>query len=152
MDVDRLAVAQVVVAPDLLEQDLAGEDPTGSADELYSGARADLDRQRYDRAIEALRAFIARNPRDARVPDALLQVADAYVTRQRYAEAIPEYEALIRQFPDSPLVPAALYRQARARLALNDRAGCRLFQDVVDRYPQAPEAALAKDALSARCP
>src|SRR6266851_5231558 len=34
MDIDRLAVAQVVVTPDLLEQDLAGEDPTRAAHQV----------------------------------------------------------------------------------------------------------------------
>src|SRR6267378_4233970 len=33
VDVDRLAVAQVVVAPDLLQQDLPGKDPTWTADQ-----------------------------------------------------------------------------------------------------------------------
>ena len=34
MDVDRLAVAQVVVAPDLFEQDLAGKDASRPADQV----------------------------------------------------------------------------------------------------------------------
>src|SRR6266852_9694053 len=34
VDVDRLAVAEVRVAPDLLEQDLAGEDPARAAHQV----------------------------------------------------------------------------------------------------------------------
>ncbi len=122
-----------------------------SADQLYSTALMDLGRQSYDRAIESLRAFIQQNPRDTRVPDARMRLADAYVAQHRYSEAILEYEAVAREFPDSPLVPSALYRQAQARLALGDQAGCQMLRDVADRYPQAPEAALAREALSTRC-
>ncbi len=110
-----------------------------------------MDSQRYDRAIEGLRAFITQNPRDARIADAHLRLGDAYVAQRRYTEAIPEYEALVREFPDSPLIPTALYREAQARLALGDRAGCRMLQDVADRYPQAAEAAPAREVLSTRC-
>jgi tol-pal system protein YbgF len=125
--------------------------PAGTADYLYSTALTDLDLQSYDRAIGSLRAFIQQNPRDPRIPDARLRLADAYVAQHRYKEAIPEYEALAREFPASPLIPAALYRQAQARLALGEPAGCQMLRDVADRYPQTPEATLARDTLSTRC-
>ncbi len=125
--------------------------PTKSADELYSTALTDMGDQRYDRATEGLRAFITQNPRDARIAYARLRLADAYVAQRRYTEAIAEYAALAREFPDSPLLPTALYRQAQAVLATGDHAGCRMLQDVADRYPQAPEAALARETLSTRC-
>jgi TolA-binding protein len=125
--------------------------PTGTGDQLYSAALADLDRQSYDRAIEGLRTFIQQNPRDSRIPEARLRLADAYVAQHRYQEAIPEYGALAREFPTSPLIPAALYRQAQARLALGDPGGCQALRDVADRYPQTPEAALAQDTVSTRC-
>jgi TolA-binding protein len=80
-----------------------------------------------------------------------MRLADAYVAQQRYKDAIPEYEAVTRDFPDSPLVPSARYRHAQALLALGDQAGCQILRDVVDRYPQAPEAAPARETLSSRC-
>ena len=123
-----------------------------SADELYSAARRDLGRQNYDQAVSEFRSFIAQHPQEARVPDARLRLADAYVAQQRHTEAIREYEALVQQFPGSPLVPSALYRLGQARLALGDQAGCQVLRDISGRYPQAPEAALAREALSARCP
>jgi TolA-binding protein len=123
-----------------------------SADERFSAAVADLERQRYDQAIDGLRAFIAEHPRDARVPGARLRLADAYMAQQRHREAIAEYEAVAREFPNSPIIPSALYRQAQSRLALGDRAGCQLLRDVTDHYPQAPEADLAREVLSTRCP
>jgi TolA-binding protein len=125
---------------------------TGSADELYATALEDAKNDRYDQAIEGLRAFITEHPRDTRAPEVRLRLADAYFAHQRYPEAISEYAALTREFPDSPLIPAALYRQGQARLALGDRTGCQVLRDAADRYPQAPEAALAREALTQRCP
>ena len=124
----------------------------GSADELYATALEDAKDRRYDQAIEGLRAFIAEHPRDNRAPDARLGLADAYFAQQRYPEAISEYQTLTREFPDSPLIPAALYRQGQASLALGDRTGCQGLRDVADRYPRAPEAALAREALTQQCP
>lgn len=126
--------------------------PPASADQLYSAALADLGRQRYDPAVGSLRAFVQQHPRDARIPDAKMRLADAYVALQRYADAIPEYEALAREFPDSPLRPAALYREAQARFAVGDQAGCQRLRELTDRYPHSPEASLAHQALSTRCP
>jgi tol-pal system protein YbgF len=118
---------------------------------LFAAALADLTRQGYDEAIANLRSFVTRYPRDPRVADARLRLGDAFSAMRRYAEAISEYEAVIQSFPDSPLVPAALYRQGQARLALGDQTGCRLFRDVAGRFPQSPEASLARQALSSAC-
>ena len=143
--------------PPLLTRAPAGEGqtasiPTGPADELYYAGLTEFARQGYTQAADIFRAFIAQYPRDARVPDARFWLADSYFDQQRYAEAIPEYEALVRQFPDSRRVPAALVKQAQARLALGDRAGCQLLRDVASRFPSSREASQARETLAARCP
>jgi tol-pal system protein YbgF len=125
---------------------------TRSADELYFDALADFARQRYDRSTEDFRAFISQHPGDTRVPDARLRLADAYVAQRRFAEAVQEYETLIREFPASPLLPSALLKLGQARLESGDRLGCQVLRDLTARYPQAREASLARETLSARCP
>ena len=126
--------------------------PAGTADELYSAALTQYARQAYDQAIASFRVFVAQHPRDARVPDARFWLADSYFAQQRYADAIAEYEGLIRGYPASRRLPTALYRQAQARLALGDPSGCQSLRDVIGRFPQAREAAQAREALAARCP
>jgi TolA-binding protein len=123
-----------------------------SADELYFDALADSARQRYDRSIEDFRTFIAQHPRDTRVPDARLRLADAYVAERRYADAVQEYETLINEFPGSPLLPVALLKLGQTRLELGDRSGCQILRDLTTRFPQAAEAAPARETLAARCP
>jgi tol-pal system protein YbgF len=123
-----------------------------TADSLYSAALTDLAGQRYDRAITGFRTFLGQYPHDSRAPYAHLALGDAYLGKGRHAEAISEYEALAREFPSSPLLPTALYRQAQATLAMGDKTGCQMLREVADRFPRASEAALAREALSRRCP
>jgi len=124
----------------------------GLADDLYSAAITEYARGQYDRAIESFRGFLAQHPRDPRVPDARFRLGNAYFAQQRYAEAIPEFETVVRQHPGSPHVRTALIRQGLARLAVGDPAGCQILRDAVSRYPQAAEAAQAREALATRCP
>lgn len=121
------------------------------ADVLYGTGLTELADGKFDRAVDSFRAFLAQYPQDARVPNARLQLGEAYFGQGRYAEALQEYEAVGQQFPSSPLVPTSLYLQAQARLAQGDRSGCQLLRDVADLYPQAPEAASARQDLAARC-
>jgi tol-pal system protein YbgF len=121
------------------------------ADALYVTGLTDLADGKYERAIENFRAFLAQYPQDARVPDARLRLGEAYFGQGRYAEALREYEAVAQQFPSGPQVPTSLYLQAQARLAQGDRSGCQLLREVADLYPQAPEAASARQVLAARC-
>jgi len=121
------------------------------ADALYVTGLTDLADGKYERAIDNFRAFLAQYPQDARVPDARLRLGEAYFGQGRYAEALREYEAVAQQFPSGPQVPTSLYLQAQARLAQGDRSGCQLLREVADLYPQAPEAASARQVLAARC-
>ena len=121
-------------------------------DALYSAALTELAGKRYEQAISGFRAFIAQYPQDPKVPYARLALGDAQAAQGRQPEAIQEYDALLQQFPQSPLVPTAMYRQAQARLALGDPSGCPQFRDLAERFPRAPEAGLARDTLTKRCP
>lgn len=126
--------------------------PAATADELYSAGLTQYARQAYDQAVVSFRTFVGRHPRDARVPDARFWLAESYFAQAQYAEAIPEYETVVRDHPGSRRVPSALFRQGQARLALGDRTGCQLLRDAIGRFPQAREAAQAREALAARCP
>jgi tol-pal system protein YbgF len=127
--------------------------PAGrSADDLFSSAATEFAAQHYEAAIGDLRAFLAQHPNDARVPDARFLLADAYRAQRRYAEASAEFEAFLRQYPAHRRAPVALYRQGEIRLLLGDQSGCNILRDALNRYPDASEAATARETLAARCP
>ena len=123
-----------------------------SADDLFSSAVTEFAAQRYEPAIGDLRAFLAQHPNDGRVPDARFLLADAYRAQRRYAEASDEFEAFLRQYPTHRRAPDALYRHGEIRLLLGDQSGCNILRDALNRYPDAPEAAAARETLPARCP
>ena len=122
------------------------------ADALYATGLSHLADGKYERSIDDFRAFLGQYSQDPRVPDARLRLGEAYFGQSRYTEALQEYGTLVQQFPSSPLVPTALFLQAQTRLAQGDRSGCQVLRDIVDRYPQTPEATSAQQVLSTRCP
>jgi len=122
-----------------------------SADDLFSSAVTEFAAQRYEPAIEDLRAFLAQHSSDGRVPDARFLLADAYRAQRRYAEASEEFEAFLRQYPSHRRAPVAFYRQGEIRLLLGDQSGCSILRDALNRYPDASEAATARETLAARC-
>ncbi len=122
------------------------------ADDLYSNGVAEYAAHRYEDAIRALRAFLAERPGDARAPDARFLLADAYRAQGRYAEASAAFDAFLGEHPDHRRAPAARYRQGEIRLILGDRSGCGILHDALQRYPDAPEAASARETLAGRCP
>jgi len=121
-------------------------------DDLYSSAVTKFAAQRYEPAIDDLRAFLAQHPDDGRAPDARFLLADAYRAQGRYAEAGAEFETFLRQYPEHRRAPVALYRQGEIRLLLGDQSGCSILRDALNRYPEVREAAAARETLSARCP
>jgi tol-pal system protein YbgF len=123
-----------------------------SVDDVFSAAATEFAAQDYDAAIADLRAFLAQYPNDGRTPDARFLLADAYRAQGRYAEAGTEFEAFLRQYPKDRRVPVALYRQGEMRLLRGDRSGCDTLRDALNRYPDAREAATARETLAARCP
>jgi tol-pal system protein YbgF len=132
------------------EKEIAGS-PAGTADDLFSAAATEYAAQDYKASIEHFRAFLAQYPKEKRAPDAQFFQAEAYRAQHRYAEAGAALDAFLSQYPDHRRTPVALYRQGEARLALGDASGCRVLRDALNRYPSAPEAAAAREALAARC-
>lgn len=123
-----------------------------TADAMFSLATAEFAAQRYERAVDAFRAFLAQYPADTRAPDARFLLADAYRALGRHAEAGAGFAAFLRLHPAHRRVPAALFRQAESRVAAADLSGCAMLRDALTRYPEDREATQARETLAARCP
>jgi TolA-binding protein len=68
-------------------------------------AQEHFQRKEYDKARAAWDLFVAQNPLDARVPQALYGVGESYQAEKKYDEAIKAWELLSGKFPGSE--PAA---------------------------------------------
>ena len=67
----------------------------------------------------------------------------------RYAAAIKAYDSVLEQYPDSNKVPVAHLHKGMALTALNQKdAGVREFRELIQRFPNSPEAMQARSKLS----
>jgi tol-pal system protein YbgF len=124
----------------------------GTADDLFSVAATVFAAQDYAQAVLHLRAFLAQYPTDRRAPDAHFFLAEAYRAQQQYAQAGAAFAAFVHQYPAHRRAATALYRQGEVALAAGDSAGCAILREALSRYPEAREAAPARESLSSRCP
>jgi tol-pal system protein YbgF len=67
-----------------------------------------------------------------------------------FGQAIVDFDTVRSKYPQSDKVPAALLKQGFAFAELGEKVNARLvLQEVVEKYPQSPEAARAKQRLKA---
>jgi TolA-binding protein len=63
-------------------------------------------------------------------------------------QALRAYAEVVSRYPKSQRAPSSLLRQASVLVRLGDPKAARLsLQKLLDDYPRAPEAAIAKDKL-----
>jgi len=106
----------------------------------------------FGRAAASLREFLTRTPQDPRAPEARFLLAEAYRADGRFADAVGAYTEFLRQSPNDERTTAAMFGLAESRVSLGDRSGCDLLREMLTRYPNVPEAALAGTFLSSHCP
>lgn len=119
------------------------------SDEYRAGLQ---QHQRGDqqKAVQTLRTFVNKNPKNEAVPYAQYWIGEAYFAQGKYNEAILAYNEILVGWPKSERVPAALLRQAAAFAELGDKIDARLIlQKLIAEYPGSEEAARAKRQLLA---
>ncbi|UWX57014.1 tol-pal system protein YbgF [Chlorobaculum sp. MV4-Y] len=119
---------------------------TGEA--LLSEGLIKMKREDYAGARESFNAFMTGNPKSPKVADAQFFLAETYYNEKWYEKAILEYQTVIARYTKSPKRPAALYKQGLSFAKIGDEANARArYKDVVNLYPQSPEAKLAQKNL-----
>ncbi len=110
------------------------------ATQLYLGATefalARAGRQEmYPRAVETLRALVARHPQGEHVPDALFYLGECLYAQGKKAEAAAQYSRLVDGYPRHKSVPDALYALGVAQEESGDRpAAIESYQKFLDRF------------------
>lgn len=152
-DAQDRSLVEGLAAPGTAAKEARAAAPArGTADELFSAAATEFAAQGYAQAVLDLRAFLARYPTDRRAPDAQFLLAEAYRAQQQYAQAGAAFAAFVNQYPAHRRAATALYRQGEVALAAGDSSGCAILREALSRYPEAREAAPARESLSSRCP
>jgi len=76
----------------------------------YDAAYDHVKRKRYDKALEALSAFLVRHPGDENADNAMYWRGECYFAKNEYARAAEEFSGLIARFPQGNKVPDALLK------------------------------------------
>jgi tol-pal system protein YbgF len=121
----------------------AGETPGIKKD--YEFAFQALERRDYRLAISRFKEFLKRHPKSNLADNAQYWIGESHYGLREFDQAIIEFDAVRRRYPQGEKVPAALLKQGFAFAELGERLNARLLlQEVVERYPDTPEAGKAK--------
>jgi len=121
----------------------AGETPLVKKE--YEFAFQALEKRDYRLAIARFREFLKKHPKSNLADNAQYWIGESYYGLREFDQAIIEFDAVRRRYPQGEKVPAALLKQGFAFAELGEKLNARLLlQEVLERYPDTPEAGKAK--------
>ncbi len=120
----------------------------GNAEQLWGVAREQHQRGSFATAQRAYRQFLQDYPSHGLAPDAHFFLADILAQQDRPQDAIAAFLEIQRLYPTAARVPDALYRVAILQRQLGNNAEARAtLERIINTYPDAPMAMLARDLL-----
>jgi tol-pal system protein YbgF len=104
-----------------------------------------LERRDYRLAISRFKEFLKKHPKSNLADNAQYWIGESHYGLREFDQAIVEFDAVRRRYPQGEKLPAALLKQGYAFAELGEKVNARLLlQEVIEKYPNAPEAAMAK--------
>jgi TolA-binding protein len=143
----------------------AARSTTGAAspEDMYQAAYIDFSKGSYPLAITGLREFLRRYPEHPLAGNAQYWIGEAQLgvargqtnsgqadrATQSLEQAVQEFRKVIANYPRSAKAPAALYKEGLTLIELKQPAVAQArLQYLVENFPQAAEASLAKEQLA----
>jgi tol-pal system protein YbgF len=121
--------------------------PTVSADQMYQGARAQLNRGAVGTARRGFQDFLRSYPTHELVPDALFYVGESFAVESPDS-AVTYWTNVVGQYPRSDKASTALYKMGRIEEVRNNRVAAKGYYDrLLKEYPRSDEADLAREQL-----
>ena len=124
--------------------------PSGVTDAaaLLKEGQERLGKNSFAPARESFAALLKTYPASALADQAQFYLADSFFSEKWYEKAILEYQVVIAKYIKSSKRPAALFKQAISFEKIGDAANAKArFKTLVNMYPKAPEAALARKKI-----
>lgn len=101
----------------------------------------------YDSAIESFSLYL-KTPGVKSVSEALFLRGEAHYDLKQYKKAIIDFSDVRQKHSKSKLVPAAIFKIALSFEALGMKNDAKdFYQEIIDRFPNSPEAKKAKAKL-----
>lgn len=127
-----------------------GPPESEAAKKDYEEAWNLLERKDYRAAVARFKEFLKKHPQSEYADNAQYWIGESHYALREFDQAILEFDVVRRKYPKGDKVPAALLKQGFAFAELGDKVDARLIlQELIDRYPQSPEAGKAKQKLKA---
>jgi TolA-binding protein len=135
--------------------------------DLYQASYIDFSKGSYTLAIDGFREFLRRYPDHAQANSAQYWIGEGYTAlAQQYANAgqaeratealqraAQEFRKVVANYPRGDRTPTALYKEALTLMELKQPALAQArLQYLVDNFPQAEEAPLARERLASLRP
>ena len=141
------AVSRGAWREDQVEQtgpdDAAGDSPrpAGALDpaaaRAYDAALSLVNAKHYDRALDALAAFLVRWPDHPYADNAMYWRGECYFARGEYLRASEQFEGVLARFPAGNKAPDALLKLGMSHQKLGDPAKAKeCFDRLAQSYPQ----------------
>ncbi|NMW19260.1 MAG: tol-pal system protein YbgF [Chlorobiaceae bacterium] len=107
-----------------------------------------LGKKSFAPARESFTTLLKNYPKSALADQAQFYLAGSFFSEKWYEKAILEYQVVIAKYTKSSKRPAALFKQAIAFEKIGDEVNAKArFKTLVNVYPKAPEAALARKKI-----
>jgi tol-pal system protein YbgF len=114
-------------------------DPQAKRD--YEAALSLVHGRQYDRALEALAAFLVKYPDHPYADNALFWRGECYFARGDWLHAAEQYEGVFTRFPAGNKAPDALLKLGMAQQKLGNPVKAREYYDrLAQSYPQSDAA------------
>ena len=124
-------------------------DTTGiTSQDAFNSAYIDFTRGDYDLAEIGFNSFLEKYPQSIKSVDALFYLAESQYFQQKYNQAISNYDRLRGSYPHNQYQTTVLYHSGLCWEELgNIRKAREIYQQLIDAYPDSPEAQRVKDKI-----
>jgi len=125
-----------------------GAPPVPDADSLYSQGLSNYSGGQWDLAIQAFQDYLKYYKDTDRASNAQFYIGECYYGQKDYHHAIEAYDVCSEQYPKGNKAAAAQLKKGFSLLALEEKsAGVRELRSLIQRFPESPEAELARQRL-----
>lgn len=115
---------------------------------LFDAGVNAFNARKYEEAQRSFTDFLKNYTGHTLSADAQFYLAECYFQRNQFADAALAYDTVIKKHSKSSRLPAAYLKQGIAFSKLNQGAAAKArMQELIKKYPNAPEAARGKSFL-----
>ncbi|MCE5309787.1 MAG: outer membrane protein assembly factor BamD [Acidobacteriales bacterium] len=119
-----------------------------SAEQLYESALRDKSAGHLEMALQQFAEYLRLFGTTQSAPNAQYQIGEIYYQNGDYAPALKAFDTLLEKYPENNKTRDGMYMKGMALTKLGRRTDAtRLFQDLIDAYPNSEQATKAKAQL-----